>query len=110
MCGICGEIRFDGERVALERLQAINDSMEPRGPDDHGVVLQGSRGFGHRRLKIMDLSAASQQPMIDPALGLGIVFNGAVYNYPALREELKQLGYAFYSNGDTEVVLKAYHA
>ncbi len=88
----------------------MNDSMVPRGPDDHGIVLQGSRGFGHRRLKIMDLSAASQQPMIDPALGLGIVFNGAIYNYPALREELKQLGYVFYSNGDTEVVLKAYSA
>ena len=76
MCGICGEIRFDGEMVKLDRLQAINERMVARGPDDHGIRLQGRRGFGHRRLKIMDLANASQQPMIDP--GLGIVFNGAI--------------------------------
>ena len=108
MCGICGEVRFDGAMVKPERLQAINDKMISRGPDDHGISLQGNRGFGHRRLRIMDLSAASQQPMIDPHLGVGIVFNGAIYNYPALRAELQQLGHTFYSDGDTEVVLKAY--
>lgn len=58
----------------------------------------------------MDLSDAAQQPMVDPQLGLGIVFNGAVYNHPALRRELESLGYVFYSHGDTEVLLKAYHA
>ena len=88
----------------------MNDSMAARGPDDQGISLQGNRGFGHRRLRIMDLGAASQQPMIDPQLGLGIVFNGAIYNYPTLRTELQQSGYKFYSDGDTEVVLKAYHA
>ena len=88
----------------------MNDSMTARGPDDQGISLQGNRGFGHRRLRIMDLGAASQQPMIDPQLGVGIVFNGAIYNYPALRSELQQSGYVFYSDGDTEVVLKAYHA
>src|SRR5690606_34687086 len=66
--------------------------------------------YGHRRLKIMDLSDAAQQPMFDPQLGLGIVFNGAVYNHPELRRELEGLGYRFYSHGDTEVLLKAYHA
>jgi len=110
MCGICGEIRFDAKHVRPGRLEAMNASMASRGPDDHGINLQGSRGFGHRRLRIMDLSSASQQPMVDPALGLGIVFNGAVYNYPALREALRQEGYSFFSAGDTEVVLKAYHA
>lgn len=108
MCGICGEIRFDGTSVEPARLQAINDKMVARGPDDHGINIQGHRGFGHRRLRIMDLAASSQQPMSDPLLGLGIVFNGAIYNYPALRAELQQLGHQFYSQGDTEVVLKAY--
>ena len=58
----------------------------------------------------MDLDEASGQPMIDPALGLAMVFNGAIYNYPELRAELEQLGYAFFSGGDTEVLLKGYHA
>lgn len=110
MCGICGEIRFDSGQVSLERLEAMTASMTSRGPDDQGINLQGRRGFGHRRLRIMDLGSASQQPMADPALGLGIVFNGAIYNYPDLRETLRREGYSFYSSGDTEVVLKAYHA
>ncbi len=110
MCGICGEIRFDHQPVNPQILRAINDKMAPRGPDDEGLHVHGSRGFGHRRLMVMDLAPASQQPMIDPNLGLGLVFNGAIYNYPALRSELEAKGYQFFSNGDTEVVLKAYHA
>jgi len=110
VCGICGEIRFDNQPIDPDRLQAINDRMQARGPDDQGMFVQGNRGFGHRRLRIMDLGSASQQPMIDSQLGLGIVFNGAIYNYPSLRSELQQAGYVFYSEGDTGVVLKAYHA
>jgi asparagine synthase (glutamine-hydrolysing) len=110
MCGICGEIRFDGTPVNPQRLQAINDRMSARGPDDEGIYAQGSRGFGHRRLRIMDLAQASQQPMVDPNLGLGLVFNGAIYNYPQLRTELQAMGYQFFSDGDTEVILKSYHA
>jgi len=66
--------------------------------------------FGHRRLKIIDLSEHAQQPMVDNELGLGIVYNGAIYNYPDLRRELQGRGYRFFSTGDTEVILKAYHA
>ncbi|MCP1651635.1 asparagine synthase (glutamine-hydrolyzing) [Pseudomonas nitroreducens] len=66
--------------------------------------------LGHRRLKIMDLAEASGQPMIDTSLGLSLVFNGAIYNYPELRGELEALGYRFFSGGDTEVLLKGYHA
>jgi len=110
MCGICGEIRFDGKAVDPVRLKPVVESLRSRGPDDGGLEIHGARGFGHRRLRIMDLGAASQQPMSDPTLGLGIVFNGAIYNYPDLRDELRDLGYRFYSEGDTEVVLKAYHA
>ncbi len=110
MCGISGELRFDGNFCDPATLQAMNDVQAARGPDDTGIFCNGARGFGHRRLMIMDLSPQSQQPMVDPNLGLGVVFNGAIYNYLELRDELRQLGYAFYSEGDTEVVLKAYHA
>ena len=110
MCGIAGEIRFDGQWPAAAALGRMVDAQTARGPDGGGVAMQLGRGFGHRRLKIMDLSEAAQQPMVDPQLGLGIVFNGAVYNHPELRAELEAKGYTFYSHGDTEVLLKAYHA
>src|SRR5690606_397220 len=66
--------------------------------------------LAHRRLKIIDLSERAHQPMVDAELGLTIVYNGAVYNHRELRRELEDLGYRFFSTGDTEVVLKAYHA
>ncbi|MEM7695025.1 MAG: N-acetylglutaminylglutamine amidotransferase [Pseudomonadota bacterium] len=110
MCGICGEIRFDGEAASLGAVSAMADAMAPRGPDGAGIVARDRVAFGHRRLTIIDLSVKSSQPMVDPQLGLTIVFNGCIYNYPALREELIGLGYSFFSSGDTEVILKAYHA
>ena len=110
MCGIAGEIRFDGAPVDTQALARMNDQQGPRGPDGQGMNVSDRFGFGHRRLKIMDLSDAAQQPMFDPALGLGIVFNGAVYNHADLRHELEAKGYRFFSTGDTEVLLKAYHA
>ncbi len=88
----------------------MTEALAPRGPDGVGVVLRGPVGFGHRRLKIIDLSEKAQQPMADADLGITIVFNGCIYNYPALREELIGLGYRFFSHGDTEVLLKAWHA
>jgi len=88
----------------------MNGAMRARGPDAAGIVARGRVGFGHRRLKIIDLSERAEQPMADPALGLTLVFNGCVYNYRALRAELEGLGYRFFSDGDTEVVLKAWHA
>lgn len=110
MCGIAGEIRFDGTPVDTLALARMNDRQQARGPDGQGLHVSDRFGFGHRRLKIMDLSDAAQQPMFDPALGLGIVFNGAVYNHADLRQELEAKGYRFFSTGDTEVLLKAYHA
>lgn len=109
MCGIAGEVRFDQKQPKLSRLAAMLDVMEPRGPDGDGLVVRGKVGLGHRRLKIIDLSDASQQPMVDAQLGLTIVYNGAIYNYPELRRELEEKGYHFFSRGDTEVILKAYH-
>src|SRR5690554_7753577 len=84
--------------------------MVNRGPDAAGLWASGPVALAHRRLKIMDLAEASGQPMVDNQLGLTLVFNGAIYNYPALRGELEILGYQFFSDGDTEVILKAYHA
>ncbi len=110
MCGIAGELRFDGQLPDLAVLARMNARQSGRGPDGVGAFAQGGYAFGHRRLKIMDLSESAQQPMFDPALGVGIAFNGAIYNHPELRRELEGLGYRFYSHGDTEVLLKAYHA
>ncbi len=110
MCGISGEIRFDQSPADLAAVKTMCDALAPRGPDAHGLFAQGRLAFGHRRLKIIDISERAQQPMFDPQLGLGIVFNGAVYNFPELQQELKAKGYTFYSNGDTEVILKAFHA
>ncbi|MGJ4892093.1 N-acetylglutaminylglutamine amidotransferase [Bradyrhizobium sp. HKCCYLR20261] len=109
MCGICGEIRFSGQ-PSLAALSRVNDAMQARGPDAAGLFVQGGVALGHRRLSILDLSAAAQQPMIDAALGLGIAFNGCIYNFRELRAELQAKGYRFFSDGDTEVILKAYHA
>ncbi len=110
MCGISGELRFDKQPADLAALDRITHHLAPRGPDAWGLHSQGPIALGHRRLKIMDLAEASGQPMLDPELGLAMVFNGAIYNYPELRKELLALGYHFHSDGDTEVLLKAWHA
>ncbi|MBI1208500.1 MAG: N-acetylglutaminylglutamine amidotransferase [Azospirillum sp.] len=110
MCGICGEVRFDGRSVHPSTIAAMTEVMTPRGPDAGGQFQQGRIGLGHRRLMIIDLSQAAQQPMVDAELGLAIVFNGCIYNYKELRQSLSALGYRFFSHGDTEVLLKAYHA
>ncbi|WP_207887991.1 N-acetylglutaminylglutamine amidotransferase [Pseudomonas sp. 30_B] len=110
MCGIAGELRFDKQAADLAAVERITHHLAPRGPDAWGFHSEGPLALGHRRLKIMDLAEASGQPMIDPTLGLSLVFNGAIYNYPELRGELEALGYHFFSGGDTEVLLKGYHA
>ncbi|GGB95909.1 asparagine synthetase B [Marinobacterium zhoushanense] len=110
MCGICGEITFDGSQPSVSAVERMADRLRPRGPDAGGVYAQKNIVFGHRRLKIIDLSDHAQQPMHDPELGLTLVFNGCIYNYQALRDELQGLGYRFFSSGDSEVILKAFHA
>ncbi len=109
MCGICGEIRFKGGAMASgAAIERMADAMARRGPDGGGIVLRGRVGFGHRRLKIIDLSEASAQPFVDTHLGMTIAFNGCIYNYPELRTELEGKGHRFASRGDTEVILKAW--
>ncbi|WP_200209371.1 N-acetylglutaminylglutamine amidotransferase [Micromonospora coerulea] len=108
MCGLAGEFRRDGSRADVSAVERMAATMSDRGPDDSGVWSQGPTALGHRRLKIIDLSAASGQPLIDPAAGLTGVFNGCIYNYRELRAELQGRGHRFFSAGDSEVVVKAY--
>ena len=110
MCGLSGEINHDGRPVDASALQRMTDALAPRGPDGSGFILRGSVGLGHRRLKIIDLSDKAQQPMVDPELGITLAFNGCIYNYPELRQELEGLGFRFFSDGDTEVIIKAWKA
>ncbi|MDA4087698.1 N-acetylglutaminylglutamine amidotransferase [Mycolicibacterium hassiacum] len=109
MCGATGEVRLDGRTPDITAVAAMTESMAARGPDSAGVWSQGRVALGHRRLKIIDLSEAGSQPMVDPELGLAIVWNGCIYNYKQLRRELSEHGYRFFSHSDTEVLLKAYH-
>ncbi len=108
MCGICGEMDFTGRPASAARLERMADAMAPRGPDGAGLVVRGSVGFAHRRLKIIDLTEAAAQPFVDSHLGLTIAFNGCIYNYPELRAELEGKGHRFASTGDTEVIVKAW--
>jgi asparagine synthase (glutamine-hydrolysing) len=107
MCGIAGIVRFDGAPVAREDLARMNQAQRHRGPDGDGVWTDGSVGFAHRRLAIIDLSSAGSQPMMAPS-GDILVYNGEVYNFQELRRELEGLGHEFRSTSDTEVVLHAW--
>ncbi|MGF1647451.1 MAG: N-acetylglutaminylglutamine amidotransferase [Kineosporiaceae bacterium] len=109
MCGVSGEIRFDPTPADVTAVAAMCEAQAARGPDGQGVWSQGRVALGHRRLRIIDLSDHGAQPMVDAELGLALVFNGCVYNYRELRDELAGHGYRFFSTSDTEVILKAYH-
>jgi asparagine synthase (glutamine-hydrolysing) len=108
MCGLAGEIRLDGHRADVAAVDRMAATMADRGPDGSGSWASGRVALAHRRLKIIDLSAASGQPIVDSASGITGVFNGCIYNYVELREELSAKGHRFFSHGDSEVVLKAY--
>ena len=109
MCGICGQLRFDGDTPSSESLDNMMNKLARRGPDSNGKWLDGAIGFGHQRLSIIDLSSSGSQPMIDNLLKLTLVFNGTIYNYKQLRSRLIGKGYSFFSSSDTEVIIKAYH-
>jgi len=108
MCGLAGEIAW-GRSPDLEALALIGEALAPRGPDGAGDWHDSSVALVHRRLKIIDLSARGDQPMVDPELGLVVVFNGCIYNHEELRAKLREAGYTFRSTSDTEVILKAFH-
>jgi len=108
MCGIVGVINADGRSVEPDLLARMRDTMVHRGPDDQGLYLDGNAGLGHRRLSILDLSAAGHQPMSNRDESLWLVFNGEIYNYVELEEELKTQGHEFRSSSDSEVILHLY--
>lgn len=112
MCGIGGVFAYKDDRSLVDQgeLLRIQERMRNRGPDGEGLWISKNRRIGlvHRRLSIIDLSKSGDQPMQDPDNGNQIVFNGEVYNYPALRRELELAGQIFRSNSDTEVLLKLY--
>ena len=109
MCGLSGEIRFDGSLADTTAVARMVECLVPRGPDGQGAWSNGRVAFGHRRLSVIDLSPAGRQPMVDNELGLTAVFNGCIYDYKELRAELEGHGYRFFSTSDTEVILKGYH-
>ena len=108
MCGISGIVRFDSKEVNEKPLLDMMKAMKHRGPDDQGVFINKNVGLGFVRLSILDLTNVGHQPMCDTKERYYIVFNGEIYNYIELREELKTLNYSFKSNTDTEVLLYSY--
>jgi len=108
MCGIAGEFRFDNTAPDAAAMARMLAKLARRGPDAEGQHADGPVRLGHRRLAIIDLSPRSRQPMVDAASGTALVFNGTIYNYPELRTELIDRGHVFHSDGDTEVILRAY--
>ena len=107
MCGIAGIINFNDKAVKETAIKIMLTKMKHRGPDDEGVYLNNNIGLGHVRLSILDLSYAGHQPMLSNDGKFVIVFNGEVYNYLELKEELKS-SYDFRTKTDTEVILAAY--
>ncbi|MQA67430.1 MAG: asparagine synthase (glutamine-hydrolyzing), partial [Alphaproteobacteria bacterium] len=114
MCGIAGVLSFDPVRFGVDResLVAMRDAMVHRGPDGAGAWTdaEGRVGLAHRRLAVIDLSAAADQPMVSADGALALVFNGEIYNHAALRQELVGLGHREWrtDHSDTEVILHAY--
>ena len=109
MCGICGVVT--NKDIQLNKLIEMNNTLAHRGPDDHGEEIYnikglGNVGFAQRRLSIIDLSSRGHQPMHSCNEQVSVVYNGEIYNYQELREELKD--YPFHSDTDTEVIIAAY--
>ncbi len=109
MCGIAGYVSWDTppDRSVLELMER---SLVHRGPDEGSVWLDNYCGFAFRRLRVIDLSPLASQPMTSETGDLRVVFNGEIYNFPELREELKSLGHNFKSHSDTEVLLHGYES
>jgi asparagine synthase (glutamine-hydrolysing) len=108
MCGIAGVAGSETPPLALEAVQRMTRALARRGPDSEGVECWPGVVLGHRRLAIFDLSDAGRQPMMTPDRSLGVVFNGAIYNFRGLAAELAAAGAEFRSRTDTEVLLHGY--
>jgi asparagine synthase (glutamine-hydrolysing) len=108
MCGICGQFNF-GNLAPVQRqdIEAMNNTIIHRGPDDEGYYVNGALGFGFRRLSIIDL-AGGHQPMSDREESVWVIFNGEIYNFHELRQELEGFGHVFRTKSDTEVIIHGY--
>src|SRR3954468_2522406 len=109
MCGIAGILNFDRHQpVDRNLVAAMTRAVAHRGPDAEGIWVEGPVGLGHRRLSIIDLSTAAEQPMVSDDGQVRIIYNGEVYNFRQLKRELAAHGYKFRTASDTEVILQAY--
>ncbi len=109
MCGIVGRYNFfSGAPVKPEVLKAMGDFLAHRGPDGEGIYQKNNLGFSHRRLAVIDLTEAAEQPMVRENGQFVITYNGEIYNFQELRGQLERLGHRFNSQSDTEVVLASY--
>ena len=108
MCGITGVFDIKGKReISRELLSRMNETQFHRGPDEGGVHVEPGLGFGHRRLSIIDLSSG-QQPLFNEDGTVVVTYNGEIYNFPELTDELKRLGHVFRTHCDTEVIVHAW--
>lgn len=109
MCGITGQVKFTGT-ASEENCLAMTNAIKHRGPDDFGIYLNKTKtvALGHRRLSFIDLTEAGKQPMTNEDSTLWITYNGEIYNYIELREQLEQFGHKFHSHSDTEVIIHGY--
>src|SRR5689334_3489797 len=107
MCGIAGIVSEPGADLE-PRVRLMTEAMRHRGPDDWGVWSDAVCALGHRRLAIIDLSAAGRNPLSNEAGNIWITFNGEIYNFQQLKHELEQAGHQFRSRTDTEVIVHAY--
>src|SRR5690349_132295 len=110
MCGFAGVVALDGAKADPLMVRRTGHSLRQCGRDDEGDLADGPIGFSFRRLAILDLSPTGHQPMESLDGRFVIVFNGEIFNYVELRDELTALGFSFRSTGDTEVLLNAYAA
>jgi len=109
MCGIAGKLNFNSTiQVSPQLIKEMTGALHHRGPDDEGIYVKNNIGLGHRRLKIIDLSEAAKQPMVNEDKTCWIVFNGKIYNFQDLRKDLIKRGHQFISRSDTEVILHLY--
>ena len=108
MCGIVGFTSFKEYRIDIrDTIEKMNTAIWHRGPDDQGIYIDHYAALGNRRLSIIDLSSG-KQPIHNEDRTLWIVFNGEIYNFPELRDELLKKGHDFYTHTDTEVILHLY--
>jgi asparagine synthase (glutamine-hydrolysing) len=110
MCGITGIINLTNQRIDESIISSMTDTIAHRGPDGRGIFIDGNIAFGHRRLSIIDVSDNGAQPMHSKTKNWTIIFNGCIYNFKELRQELINKGYKFSSTTDTEVIVEGLEA